>query len=278
MFKIKLAVAYFCAVYSVPQLAKKYFQYYLSASNSKGHGVHSPFVFDFIKFVKNDKLHYTCYYEIEKLRKNLLADKRMIEVEDFGAGSAVIKTNKRVVYKMAQSSLKPKRFAQLLFRIVQHYKPRTIVEFGTSFGITSAYLAFGYPDAKLYTLEGAHSIAGIARKNFISLGLHNIELLEGDFAKTIPGLFSSIHKVDLAFVDGNHRRKPTLEYFNQLLQYSTPSTILIFDDIHWSKEMEEAWALIKAHESVTLSIDLFFIGIIFLRKEFKQKQHFSIRF
>jgi predicted O-methyltransferase YrrM len=265
-------------VYSVPQLAKKYFKYYIAASNSKGHGVHSPFVFDFIKFVKNDKLHYSCYYEIEKLRKNLLADKSIIEVEDFGAGSAVIKTNRRAVYKVAQSSLKPKRFAQLLFRIVQHYKPKTIVEFGTSFGITSAYLAFGNADATLHTLEGAHSIAAIARKNFRELGLHNVELKEGDFSETMPGLFAAIRSVDLAFIDGNHRREPTLQYFKKLLQYATPSTILIFDDIHWSKEMEEAWDQIKADESVTLSIDLFFIGIIFLRKEFKQKQHFSIRF
>lgn len=268
----------FAHVYSVSQLAKKYFQYYISASNSKGHGVHSPFVFDFIKFVKNDKRQYTCYYEIEKLRKKLLADKRMIEVEDFGAGSAVIKTNKRVIYQMAKSSLKPKRFAQLLFRMVQRYKPKTIVELGTSFGITSAYLAFGHADAKLYTLEGANSIAEIANKNFLALGLRNVELVKGDFAKTIPLLLAGIHKVDLAFIDGNHRKEPTLGYFEKLLQYSLPSTILIFDDIHWSKEMEEAWEQIKAHEAVTLTIDLFFIGIVFLRKEFKQKQHFSIRF
>ncbi len=265
-------------MYSVPQLAKKYFQYYISACNSKGHGVHSPFVFDFIKFVKNDKRHYTCYYEIEKLRKNLLADKTVIKVEDFGAGSAVIKTNKRAVYKMAQSSLKPKRFAQLLFRIVQHYRPKTIVEFGTSFGITSAYLAFAHADAKLYTLEGAPAIARIARQNFRDLGLRNVEILEGDFSKTMPELFSRIHQVDLAFVDGNHRKAPTLEYFEALLEYATPYSILIFDDIHWSREMEEAWAEIKAHESVTLTIDLFFIGIVFLRKEFKQKQHFIVRF
>ncbi len=265
-------------MYSVTRLAKKYFQYYISASNSKGHGIHSPFVFEFIKFVKNDKRHYTCYHEIEKLRKNLLADKSWIEVEDFGAGSAVIKTNRRAIYKMARSSLKPKRFAQLLFRIVQHYKPKTIVELGTSFGITSSYLAFGHSDAKLYTLEGAPAVAGIARQNFLDLGIRNVELLEGDFSITMPLLFSRIHQVDLAFIDGNHRKKPTLEYFHALLKYATAYSILIFDDIHWSREMEEAWAAIKAHESVTLTLDLFFIGIVFLRKEFKQKQHFRIRF
>lgn len=265
-------------MYSVTQLAKKYFRYYINASNGKGHGVHSPFVFDFIKFVKNDSKKYACYIEIEKLRKELLKDKNFIDVEDFGAGSSVIKTNRRAVHKMAQSSLKPKRFAQLLFRIVQYYKPQVIVELGTSFGITSSYLASGNPVSTLYTMEGSPAIADIARKNFNALGLTNVKLVEGDFGKTLHPLLSSLDKIDLAFVDGNHKKDPTLKYFEQLLEKSGENTILIFDDIHWSKEMEEAWTIIQQHESVTLTIDLFFIGIVFLRKDFKVKQHFSVRF
>jgi predicted O-methyltransferase YrrM len=265
-------------VYSTIQLAKKYISYYFSASNSKGHGVHSPFVFDFIKLVKNDRKKYDCYKPIEDLRKQLLSDQTWIEVEDFGAGSTVIKTNKRRVDKMATSSLKPKKFAQLLFRIVQFYQPRTILELGTSFGISSAYLASAHNGSKLYTMEGAASIASIARRNFNSLSLKNVEIIEGDFSETLPVLLQKLQVVDLAFIDGNHRKQPTLKYFTQLLNKSDENTILIFDDIHWSKEMEEAWEEIKSHPSVTLSIDLFFIGIIFFRKDFKAKQHFSIRF
>lgn len=265
-------------MYSAAQLAKKYFRYYINASNGKGHGVHSPFVFDFIKFVKNDTKKYNCYTEIEKLRKELLANRNFIDVEDFGAGSSVIKTNRRAVYKMAQSSLKPKRFAQLLFRIVQYYKPQTIIELGTSFGITSAYLAAGNPSATLYTMEGSSAVAEIASKNFNSLGLTNVKLVEGDFGKTLQPLLSSLNNIDLAFVDGNHKKEPTLKYFEQLLEKSGENSILIFDDIHWSREMEEAWAIIQQQEAVTLTIDLFFIGIVFLRKDFKVKQHFSIRF
>ena len=123
------------------QLAKKYLHYYITASNGKGHGVHSPFVFDFIKNVKNDKKEYTCYEMIEQQRKKLLADETIIDVEDFGAGSSVMKTNKRAVKNIAQSSLKPKKYAQLLFRMVQHYQPKTIIELGTSLGITTSYLA-----------------------------------------------------------------------------------------------------------------------------------------
>lgn len=264
-------------MYSATALAKKYLHYFFSASNGKGHGVHSPFVFDFIKFVKNDKRQYDCYKPIEAIRKELLQDKRIIEVEDFGAGSTVIKTNNRVVYKMAQSSLKPKRFAQLLCRMVQYYKPAVMLELGTSFGITSSYIAKGNVAGKLYTLEGASSIAAIARHNFERLGIKNIQLIEGSFDKTLQPLLSSLQQIDLAFVDGNHKKEPTLHYFDELLKRSTDQTILIFDDIHWSREMEEAWAIIKNNDAVTLSIDLFFIGIIFLRKDFKVKQHFTVR-
>lgn len=265
-------------MYSVTQLAKKYLTYYLSADNSKGHGVHSPFVFDFIKFVKNDTSEYDCYPKIESLRKQLLQNKALIEVEDFGAGSTILKTNKRAIHKMAQSSLKPRKFAQLLYRLVKYYKPHTILELGTSFGITSAYLAAGNPAATLHTLEGSPAIANIARSNFESLGLQNVQLTEGDFAKTLQPLLDKLIVIDLAFVDGNHRKEPTLQYFNSLLTKTNDNSILIFDDIHWSEEMEAAWDQIKADPRVTLSIDLFFIGIVFFKKDFKETQHYSIRF
>ncbi|RYY63617.1 MAG: class I SAM-dependent methyltransferase, partial [Chitinophagaceae bacterium] len=242
-------------MYTAFELGRKYVRYYWHALNSKGHGVHSPFAFDFIKFVKNDKKPYPDYQAIELIRKELLGDKSVIEVEDFGAGSTVIKTNKRAVDKMAASSLKPRRFAQLLFRLVQYYRPHTMVELGTSFGITSSYLASGNPEGSLYTLEGSPSIADIAQKNFQRLGLANIHLIEGDFNKTLAPLLASLPVVDLAFVDGNHKKEPTLHYFNELMKKSSPQTILVFDDIHWSKEMEEAWAIIQQDERVTLTID-----------------------
>ena len=265
-------------MYSSFQLAKKYFHYRLTAASSKGHGIHSPFVFDFIQFILNDKKKYPCYQQIENIRKQLLTNKNEIDVEDFGAGSAFIKTNKRFINKIAASSLKPKKYAQLLYRMVQYYQPKNIAELGTSFGITTAYLASGNSTSHVYTLEGAATIAAIAQQNFRQQNLKNISLLQGSFEKTLPLLFAKINTVDFVFIDGNHRKDPTLAYFAQFLNISTAATILIFDDIHWSKEMEAAWEQIKAHESVTLTIDLFFIGIVFFKKEFKVKQHFSIRF
>jgi len=265
-------------LYSAFQLAKKYIRYYLTASNGKGHGVHSPFVFEFINQVLKDTKQYDCYSAIEKQRQLLLQNESVIEVEDFGAGSSVMKSNKRVIKQIAASSLKPRKFAQLLFRMVQYYKPETILELGTSLGITTAYLAKGNPGSTVFTCEGSPAIATIAQKNFATLQINNIEVTEGDFAKTFSPLLHSISKIDFAFVDGNHRKEPTIEYFSKLLNHSSSSTILVFDDIHWSEEMEAAWAEIKNHPSVTLTIDLFFIGLVFINPDFKVKQHFIIRF
>lgn len=260
------------------QLAKKYLHYYLTAANGKGHGVHSPFVFNFIKNVLRDTTDYPEYAVVEKRRQNLLNDRTIIEVEDFGAGSGLLKSKQRFVKDIARSSLKPAKFAQLLFRITRYYKPKTILELGTSLGVTTAYLAFGNQAASVTTCEGAASIAGVATETFTQLQVKNIQVVQGDFALTLPTLLKQIKPIDLAFIDGNHRRNPTLDYFSQLLQVSTPGTILIFDDIHWSEEMEAAWQEIQQHPRVTLTIDLFFIGLVLIDPSFKVKQHFTIRF
>ena len=265
-------------MYSSFQLAKKFVHYYFSAKNGKGHGIHSPFVFDFVKNVLNDKKEYDCYKSIESLRKQLLNDNTIIAVEDFGAGSAVIPFNDRKVSAVAASSLKKKKFAQLLFRIVKYYQPGTIVELGTSFGITTSYLACASADSKVFTLEGCKAIGEIAGSNFKKLRLENIHFIQDSFERSFPELLSKIKSIDFLFIDGNHRRNATLTYFLESLKKSTPSSIFIFDDIHWSSEMEDAWKQIKAHSSVTLTIDLFFIGLVFFNPDFKVKQDFIIRY
>lgn len=265
-------------MYSAFQLAKKYIQYYFRAENGKGHGVHSPFVFDFIIHVLNDTKEYECYSQVEFLRKQLLSDNTVIEVEDFGAGSALLPYKSRKVKDIAGSSLKNKKYARLLFRIANYYHSPQIIELGTSLGITTCYLAAANVYSKVLTLEGSPNIAKIAMNNFKQAGLKNIDLIEGSFEKTLPKVMNRIENADLLFVDGNHRKKATLHYFDSFLKKATPHSLFIFDDIHWSGEMEEAWKVIQQHDSVTLTVDLFFIGLVFFSKDFKAKQHFTIRF
>ncbi|MEJ7611136.1 MAG: class I SAM-dependent methyltransferase [Ferruginibacter sp.] len=264
-------------MYSSLQLTIKYLKYYFSASNGKGHGIHSPFVFEFIKHVLNDTRHYAIYDSAEGMRKQLLKEEAYIEVEDFGAGSVLLKNRRRKIKDIAASSLKPKKYSRLLFRMVQYYKAAHVLELGTSLGITTAYLASADNEPEVTTMEGSENIAAIAQQNFAGLDLENIKIITGDFEQVLAPYLQTA-SVDLAFLDGNHRKQPTLQYFEQLLKRSHNDTIIVLDDIHWSREMEEAWEAVKGHSAVTLSIDLFFIGIVFLRKEFKVKQHFTVRF
>ena len=265
-------------MYSKGQLLLKYLQYYFTASNGKGHGMHSPFVFEFIAKILNDKTVYPEYEKVEALRNQLLNDNTVLKVEDFGAGSVIDKKSKRSISSIAKNAAKPKKFGQLLFRMVKHYQPATILELGTSLGITTSYLSQAKPGARLITMEGSKEIAGVAKQNFKVIELKNVELIEGNFDDTLSSVVRGLSSVDFSFIDGNHRKEPTERYFKELLAKTNNDSILVFDDIHWSSEMEAAWETIKNNAAVTCSIDLFFIGIVFFRKEFKEQQHFVIRF
>ena len=267
-----------CCVYSSFQVVLKYFRYFLTSSNGRGHGVHSPFVYEFVKQVLNDNRQFHCFNSIERLRNELKSDKTEIEVPDFGAGSRLSAGRRRKVSSVAFSSLKPEKYAQLLFRLVHFYKPQTIVELGTSLGVSTAYLSCANPDAQIITMEGAPEIATIAKANFERLQLKNIEVVRGNFDETLPSVISQLSIINFAFIDGNHRKEPTLHYFDLLIAKANSSSILVFDDIHWSRDMEAAWEAIKCHPSITLTIDLFFIGIVFLRTEQIVAEHFTIRF
>lgn len=264
-------------MYSSFTLGRKYLDYWLSSSNGKGHGVHSPFVFEFITEILNDKTRYPEYRQVEKLRKKLLADNTPVPVEDYGAG-LLQGIASRSVSTITSNAAKSPKYAQLLFRIARHYRPQYILELGTSLGVSTSYLAAANKNSIVITGEGNFVVASMAKNNFESIDLHNIRVVVGNFDNTLPEMVNSMPHIDLAFIDGNHREKPTIKYFEELLTRRSESAVLIFDDIHWSAEMEAAWKYIKNHESVMLTIDLFFIGIVFFRPAFKVKQHFTIRF
>ncbi|HEX4877313.1 MAG TPA: class I SAM-dependent methyltransferase [Chitinophagaceae bacterium] len=265
-------------MYNSYKLALKYLTYWLKASNGKGHGIHSPFVFEFITRVMNDEEYYAEYKKGEALREHFLRDKNEITVQDFGAGSAILHNKNRSIRSIAKSAAKPRKYAQLLFRMARYYQPEHILELGTSLGITTNYLSLARPAGKIITMEGAPEIARVAGQHFMANHLQNISLIPGNFDDTLQDVLQQLRTVDFAFIDGNHRKDPTLKYFLSLLPHIQNHSILVFDDIHWSSEMEEAWKIIREHPLVRCTIDLFFIGIVVFRMEFREKQHFTIRF
>lgn len=255
-------------------LAKNFIKYKLFSQHRRGHGIHSPFVFDFIINVLNKKATNNKFTEIENLRKQLKSDNSIINITDLGAGSLKNKSNNRKIKEIANVSVESKKNAELIYKICNYYNCKNVLELGTSLGITSCYIASN--ELNLTTVEGCRNIAEQAQKIFTKLNFDNINLIVNNFDDELPKQLQK-QNFDLIFFDGNHRYSATIKYFNAALEFITNNSIFIFDDIYWSNEMTKAWNEIKNNKKVRVSIDLFHLGIVFFRKELS-KQDFIIRY
>lgn len=240
------------------------------------HGVHSPFVYRLIDRVIYDFNSKKVYTEVENIRKELLNDARIITVTDLGAGSHVNNNRQKKVGDIARNALKPPKLAQLLYRLTADWQPRNIIELGTCLGTTTVYLQKAAPNAKVYTLEGCPETAKVAVGTFDKGGIATKPIV-GNFDDTLPGVINDLPELDFVFVDGNHQKDATLKYFEWCLPKVHDNTMLIFDDIYWSEGMKEAWDEIKSHPQVTVTVDLFWIGLVFFRQG-QEKEDFLIRY
>jgi predicted O-methyltransferase YrrM len=240
------------------------------------HSIHSPFVFDFVQQVLHDQRTFYCYDEIETLKAQLLGMEDMIRMTDYGAGSAVTDAPARSIRSIAKHAATPAKFSKMLFRLGVQYECKNILELGTSLGLTTLYLSSISHDAKVVTIEGAPQIAALAAKHFKLLNRKNISLLTGTFERQLQTATEKLQRIDLVYIDGNHRKEPTLNYFHHLLPFIHEKSVLVFGDIHWSKGMNEAWKEIISSPGTTATIDLFYLGVVFFRKELS-KQEFVIR-
>ena len=263
-------------------LIKSYLKFLFHSKNE--HGVHSPFVFDLVTKCFYDTTKYPEYEALKSYRKSLLENKNTIEVTDFGAGSRVFKSNVREISKITQTAGITPKNAELLFRIVRYFQPKSILEIGTSLGLATSALSLGNEKSKIITLEGCPNTMATAKKMFqvssFKFPNNTVEFVNAEFnlyfenfkPETLnlkPQIF------DLVYFDGNHSKKATLDYFEALLPSISNDSVWIFDDIHWSADMEEAWEIIKNHPKISVTIDTFQWGIVFFRAE-QEKEHFII--
>lgn len=270
---------------------KPYFNFLWNSKNQ--HGVHSPFVYNLVTKCFYDTAKHPEYSILKDYRNSLLANNETIEVTDFGAGSRVFKSTTRAISQIAKTAGISSKRAKLLFRIVNYFQPESILEIGTSLGLATSALSLGLEaktnraklnkDAKIITLEGCPNTMAIAKNQCQLQNLNNIDFINTEFSSYLTtqnpqpktqNLQPTTY--NLVYFDGNHSKKATLEYFELLLQTITNDSVWIFDDIHWSKDMEEAWEIIKNHPKVTVTIDTFQWGIVFFRNE-QKKEHFAIR-
>ncbi|WP_281232247.1 O-methyltransferase [Flavobacterium gelatinilyticum] len=253
---------------------KSYLKFLWESKNE--HGVHSPFVFNLLTKCFYDKKPKPEYQILKKYRKSLLENKNFIDVTDFGAGSKVFKSNRRQISKIASTAgISPKR-AELLFRVTQYFQPKNILEIGTSLGLATSALALGNPKAKVVTIEGCPNTANAAQNQLAEFDCNNVENVISEFESFLISENIQAVNYNLIYFDGNHSKKATLAYFDLLLPTIDNDSVWIFDDIHWSEDMEEAWEIIKNHPQVKVTIDTFQWGFVFFRRE-QPKEHFIIR-
>ena len=262
---------------------KSYLKFLWYSKNE--HAVHSPFVFNLITKCFYDKEskpdpggseQAKQYAILKEYRKSLLENKNTIEVTDFGAGSKVFKSNIRQISEIARTAgITPKR-AELLFRITNYFQPNTILEIGTSLGLATSALELGNPKAKISILEGCPNKANQCQLQFQKFNVNNVELVVTEFNNYLENCHLQPENCQLIFFNGNHSKTATLNYFELLLPTISNDSVWIFNHIHWSPEIEEAWEIIKKHPKVTVTIDTFQWGIVFFRKE-QSKEHFVIR-
>jgi predicted O-methyltransferase YrrM len=254
-----------------------YFRYLLNSGSR--HSVHSPFVYELIDKVFRNKADDVAFQNISKLREKLRNKSQVIEITDFGSASNRKEYSHRFerVASIVQNSSVNDKFGRLLFRLVEYFEPQTIIELGTSVGISTLYLALANPHARVFTIEGCTTKSEQAATNFNELHVTNIDQHIGRFDIVLPDLVKQTGKLDFAFIDGNHTYQATLDNFKTLLNIADNDTVFVFDDIHWSANMQKAWHEITEYEGVTVSIDLFRFGIVLLKKELS-RQKFVIRF
>lgn len=252
-----------------------FLRYWLSARNE--HALHSPFLYDlYTRTIRANGRHQSNFAPIRALRNELRNRDQAINVTDYGTGAGQYS---RSIKSIARQSLKSDKFGRLLYRLAQRFEAKAVLDLGTSLGITTAYLAkaVGENDGQVITFEGCPQTAAIASDTFTKLGCGNVQQVIGDLNEMLTPTLASVGDIDLVFFDANHRYEPTIQYFTACLDHIHNDSVFIFDDIHWSVEMEKAWNSIKAHSSVTVTIDLFYVGLVFFRCE-QPKQDFILRF
>lgn len=249
----------------------EYIKYFIK---SKGrHGIHSPFVYELLDKCLKIKISEDFSSKINHLQKSLSTNKTLIQIEDAGAGSKKL-TNERTIKSIYKTASCKGVYAKLLFQLSNHYKPKNILELGTSLGIGTIHLAAGNPEAKVTTIDACKKTLEIAEQNFAKLHLDNIEIVNATFEYYLNQRNQTIF--DLVYIDGHHDGKALKKYLKLLSNFTDENTIFLLDDIRWSEGMFESWNEIISLEEFHLTMDLFRMGII-IRRPQQVKEDFVIK-
>ncbi len=236
------------------------------------HGLHSPFVFKLYTEAISKDFKSPIFDKLEKKRNEFLLNHEQIQIQDFGAGSAYLKSNNRKISDIARKGISGANKCRLLYRIVDHLKPSSALEMGTSLGISTSYIYSALSDADLVSIEADKELYKIAKAHLPK----EIRLINKTFSEAFLELFEENFQPDLVFIDGDHKGENLKTYINQILENRSKDCVFIIDDIYWSRDMAKAWNSLTEDPGFGISIDLFHFGLLFTRQK-QAKQHFVLR-
>jgi predicted O-methyltransferase YrrM len=245
---------------------------YLLASR-KRHGVHSPFIYQLTDKCLERSYSEDDHVKIKRFKELNKSNPEILTITDHGVGSKHM-NNLRSVKDIYKNSSSKGKYGKLLYQLSKHYEPQRILELGTSLGNGTLQLSLGNPKTLVTTIEGCPDTVKTAQQNFDKLGLKNIELINSTFDNFLSTLTDA--SFDLVFIDGHHDGTALLKYLEALEPFIHEKTIMVLDDIRWSKSMFKAWKQIVSNDRYHVTIDLFRVGLITKRPQ-QHKEHFIIR-
>jgi predicted O-methyltransferase YrrM len=234
---------------------------------------HSAFVYDFICIVLRNQTGKNEYKKIEQIRKKLRKNHQTLYILYAGGHAdcgSILPIDDVVRYFSVSKST-----GNLLFQLVRRYNLQHIVEFGTAFGLSAAYMAMANPGASILTVEQSPEVSAIAEETFKMLKLNNIERINADFDAVIKHFPAKFKYLDLLYVKVITSRRRLCNYFHFIKQYASPSTIFVLEGIYKTKEMTSVWKSIQADPDVSITIDLYSAGLVFFRQKIA-KQNFVL--
>jgi len=222
-------------------------------------------------FNQQDKI---AFERCETYRNKLLNDHSIISYEVFGLNDTA------KVSDICAKAASKKTWCHFLYGIAKALDHPTILEIGTNLGISGSYLleATKSKNGFFMTMEGLPQLCDIASQQFKTItATNNFQVVQGLYDDTFPKVIKQEHNYNLLFIDGNHKKEPTLNYFKSLKSHIKSPAIFVFDDIYWSKDMQDAWKLIKKDPAVNFTIDLYEQGIVIIdTAETIKNKHFSL--
>jgi len=132
-----------------------------------------------------------------------------------------------------------------LFLCSEGFRARTILELGSGAGISGCHLASSAYCERFITVEASPNLASLARENIRQVS-NEVEVVNALFDQALDKILPNLKGgIDLAFIDGHHKYEATLHYLRRLEPHLNKGGLVVFDDIHLSRGMWQAWQVIK---------------------------------